>query len=716
MSVNNKIKILFWNCNSIKSKIILLYDYLITNKIHIACLSETFLKNNEHIHSHPQYSIHRLDRTDDTRGGGVAILIHKNIKYELLSDMNLRYIECIGIELLIDNQNKIQIFSVYVPGTENTRLLENYFINDLRKITSRRHCYFACGDFNARHRSWNCFRANKAGNLLHQESQLRDFVVLHPDTPTYYPEDPSRLPSTIDLALSNGSYQYSDLLGEYIGSDHHGVTFDIFIDKPTLQGNNQKVRAYRDANWHLFQTYVNRKLIPYQVSPTEIDSEMKIDELIEKFTNTLLEAEELAIPLVNPNKYEIQLTPVIKQKIALRNIFRHQWQLNRSNRALKTMVNSLNQEIKTRINELRNENWSKKLQLMDQDEHHKNLWRVTKFLRNKDKSIPPLKHDNELYITPAEKAELIANKFEEFHQNPLQDNDPRFTSDINRITNNYLMGDSNTEPELPSIDELYQHTSTLKVSKAPGQDMIRNSLIKNLPLNGMKFLHTIICACLLLNYFPHKWKSATIIPILKPGKSPTVVGSYRPISLLSSISKILEKVILARITQFTEQHNIIPPYQHGFRAGYSTSHQLKRVISKLKCNLHDRFSSGMLLFDVEKAYDRVWHNALLHKMIANNFPRYLVRIIASFLKNRNFQVSVSNKKSTVKNAKYGLPQGAVLSPILYNIFTSDVPQVEACEIACYADDTAIYDGSRKWTTVNRNLKTTWSTFHAYFEK
>jgi hypothetical protein len=133
-----------------------------------------------------------------------------------------------------------------------------------------------------------------------------------------------------------------------------------------------------------------------------------------------------------------------------------------------------------------------------------------------------------------------------------------------------------------------------------------------------------------------------------------------------------------------------PNHQFGFRAAHSSSHQLNRVVRHVKNRRAQGESTGMLLLDVERAFDSVWHDALLDKLIFKGCSIFLVQMIYSFLNDRTFQVCVGKSKSSVCNIPYGVPQGTVLSPTLYNFFTSDAPTVDGCELATFADDTALF--------------------------
>ena len=120
-------------------------------------------------------------------------------------------------------------------------------------------------------------------------------------------------------------------------------------------------------------------------------------------------------------------------------------------------------------------------------------------------------------------------------------------------------------------------------------------------------------------------------------------SSYRPISLLSAISKLFDRVILTRIHKHLEEHNILPDEQDGFRAFRSTTHQLYKTVNRVKEELTDKSSTGMILLDIEKAFDRVWHNGLVFKLIINNFPSYIIKIINAFLHERKFKVMINNR-------------------------------------------------------------------------
>lgn len=192
-----------------------------------------------------------------------------------------------------------------------------------------------------------------------------------------------------------------------------------------------------------------------------------------------------------------------------------------------------------------------------------------------------------------------------------------------------------------------------------------------------------------------------VIALGKPGKDPTDANNYRPISLLSSLSKVFERILVSRVYNHLDDNDILPPEQEGFRRGRSTTHQLDRIVSHAKSALSNKQSTGLVLADVRKAFDSVWHDGLVHKMIHLQFPAHIIRLTHSFLEQRSFHVTVDGKSSPRHPIPFGVPQGSCFSPILYNVYTSDQPVLAHCNRALYTDDTALFASSslRAKTTI-----------------
>lgn len=709
------VNIIYWNANGISNKIIEFFTFLIDNNIDIACVCETHLNLNQHIHSHPDYMIHRLDRTQNT-WGGVMIVIKRGIQHEILPSQNFNLLECIGISLKTSNNSFIDIFSVYLPGGSSHSNVRIHYLNDLRKLTRRQNSYFVMGDFNSKHRFWNCLRANVPGQILYNEYCSSDFLILHPSSHTHYPSNANFNPSTIDLVLTNGLQRTSNLECLQMNSDHNPVKFQIFSNENLSKNYFKSIKNYKQADWEKYKMLINYELNINNLNINNIITTTQIDDMIERLTNIMLTAESRSIPIIkHSNLYFVELTPDIKEDIKIRNLLNKRWQRNR-NPQLKTFINYLNKSISYRINNIRNMNWNHQLKNIPPDKNQ--LWKINKYLKNKNTFMPPFKINEKLIFTGQEKSEVLADKFSMAHNNPLKDENPIFSNSVDTKVEEYLTNITEVEGIIyPCEEEIKVNLKNIKTRKSPGLDGIQNCLIKQLPSNGLFFLNIIFMACLKLSYFPAKWKKAKVIAIPKSGKNSSDPGNYRPISLLSSLSKLFERIILNRINNHLSDHQILLEEQYGFRSKHSTTHQLKRITQHIKDQyISFKSSTGMILLDVEKAFDRVWHKGLIYKMIEFNFPQYIIKIVYSFLADREFEVYVNGQHSTSRPMPFGCPQGACLSPILYNIFTSDFPKSSECSLALFADDTSYFTSSPFAAVIISKLLRYSNQISAYFNK
>jgi hypothetical protein len=191
--------------------------------------------------------------------------------------------------------------------------------------------------------------------------------------------------------------------------------------------------------------------------------------------------------------------------------------------------------------------------------------------------------------------------------------------------------------------------------------------------------------------------------ILKPSKKPDNVASYRPISLLPIISKVFEKLLLLKIQPIIEDLKLIPDHQFGFRQRHSTIHQVHRLVD----TIHKSFEAGnycaAVFLDVAQAFDKVWHDGLLYKL-KKMLPINYYTILKSYLTSRHFYVKQGQATSTLYPIHAGVPQGSVLGPILYLLYTADLPTTPGALTATFADDTAIATAHNDPITASQTLQ------------
>jgi len=176
--------------------------------------------------------------------------------------------------------------------------------------------------------------------------------------------------------------------------------------------------------------------------------------------------------------------------------------------------------------------------------------------------------------------------------------------------------------------------------------------------------------------------------IQKPNKPPQSPTSYRPISLLPILGKMFEKLLLRRLYPLLESQNIIPNHQFGFRSEHSTIQQCHRVTNLVAASLENGEFCASVFLDANQAFDRVWHPGLLFKL-KSLVPSTYFLILKSYLKDRFFQVSQYSSNSQIFQSLLGVPQGSILAPFLFTIYTSDIPSHPHTSLYTFADDTAI---------------------------
>ena len=254
-----------------------------------------------------------------------------------------------------------------------------------------------------------------------------------------------------------------------------------------------------------------------------------------------------------------------------------------------------------------------------------------------------------------------------------------------------------------SVNEVYNSLIHLKQTSARGLDGLDAKILKLSAPVIAESLTYIYNLCISKNQFPKAFKAARVIPIFKSGDRSYPVN-YRPISILSTVSKPLENHINKNILKHFNHFDLFHPNQSGFRANHSCHTALTNLVDQWISNINNNKITGVLIVDFAKAFDVIDHSLLLRKLKIYGFSSSALMLISSFLSERKQVVSADGFNSNLSPVNYGVPQGSVLGPILFCIYINDLPLSVNTLCEMFADDTTLHSSDHKVSKISSVLQ------------
>ena len=342
------------------------------------------------------------------------------------------------------------------------------------------------------------------------------------------------------------------------------------------------------------------------------------------------------------------------------------------------------------------------LKLISHETSTKAWWKLNKqeLGLNKKQSIPSLICDNKIVNDTIDKCEALNNFFA--NQCNLEVPNSAFDFLANLRSSNTVTCDVTLDEIVTSEKEINSILKTLNVNKACGSDLISNVILKNCSEAIAFPLSVLFNSSLHSSIFPDEWKKADVCSIFKKN-DPQICSNYRPISLLSSTSKVLERIVFNQIYEHCKNNKLLTPKNSGFKKLDSTVNQLIHITNQIYKGLDDSKKIAAVFLDVSKAFDRVWHIGLLHKIEKLGIRGKLLRWIESYLSGRYQRVILNGSCSSFLAITSGVPQGSILGPLLFLIFINDLVDNIESDIFLFADDTSLLSIDESWEVCENKL-------------
>ena len=644
--------------------------------------------------------------------GGTLIYVSEELNYKPRKDLEIyipKTVESTFIEVVDQNSKNKIIGCIYKHHNITEKEFMCHFLPVLRKIKKENKPCEIAGDFNI-----NLLNSVKNIDqaLFYNETTSLDFMPLI-TVPTRIT---SKSKTLIDNIIVN-HYDKNIISGNItVGISDHIPQFSLIPTKKYFKKIKSR-KTYR-RNFKQMDTKIFKSDL--ESSDWSFSSQKDVNKSLEQFVSTIFNNLDKHAPLIKSTKRQMKLQckPWITQGIQI--------SIRRKDKIYQQMIKEKDQEkkynlekrykiLKQKIFNLTRS--SKKLHYLkffqQNSKNVKKLWSgVNEIIQNKPKRRVPIDFLTNSAGDNFTDKTSIANEFNTFFSGIAGDLLKKRKYEGNKNYQAYLKNPNPDSIYLIPVDEIEVKSiiMSLNINKSNGPQSIPNEILKSISEIISAPLTNICNQIFTSGIYPDKLKLAKVIPIYKKD-SKSIAANYRPISLLSNINKIFEKLIHKRVYSFLEQNKCIYNMQFGFRKKHSTNDALMSITEKIKSAVKNKDIAVGVFVDLQKAFDTVNHNILLKKLEHYGIRGLANELLKSYLSNREQYVSIDGFESCTLKIEHGVPQGSVLGPLLFLIYINDLHKcIKNSDTFHFADDTNLlhilkkHNGRYKVRKFNVDLK------------
>ena len=564
------------------------------------------------------------------------------------------------------------------------------------KINFAKSDVILLGDFNVDFSSTT--RRNPAKRKLLNFMRSLDCSQLL-DKPTRVTETSKSL---IDLIFVNNEHRFTDSgIVPLSISDHSLIYCVLKVGKPKASPRTTEYRSFKTYDRDAFLEEINN--VPWHL----VENCENIDDSVYTWNQLFLGVADTHAPTKRRRVSGVR-SPWMTSKISetMRDRDYHHRKAVKSNspyhwRMFRKLRNSVNFQIKQ----------SKSSYYIDLIEDSKGeprkLWKAVNEVscRKNETSTPNcIISDGVKYMDTRSIATMLNKHFASIGQF-LAGKLPKLLSSGITSTPNIMDGHCSAGFSLQPIEESFvvAQLKSLKTNKSIGLDKISARLLKDAVSAISPSLTKLFNLSINLHSFPSVWKCSKVIALFKSGNRDDP-SNYRPISILPTISKILEKAVHIQFYEYLHVNNLLSDKQHGFRPHHSTVSALSHFADEILCNMDKGKLCGAVFLDLSKAFDTINHHTLLTKLSSVGVCNDDLAWFKSYLSSRLLSTSCGLELSDTLECNLGVPQGSILGPLLFIVYINDLPNcVPDAQVSIYADDTVLYRFSSSSSDLEANL-------------